>query len=110
MSDAIPHVHAEAPAGTGAAGRDRLDRLTEEFDQRAEEFAERCRRGEAPSISEFEHRYPECAEKIRALLPSVAMMEQLKHQMRPVWERKSSGGSTPERLGEFRVLRELGRG
>ncbi|MDB5352346.1 MAG: protein kinase family protein [Planctomycetota bacterium] len=79
------------------------------FDRLAEEFADRCRRGDAPSIAEYETRYPEHAERIRKLLPTVAMMEQLKrgtqstqefHAIRPM----------PERLGEFRVLRELGRG
>ena len=50
--------------------RDPLDRL-------AEEFTERCRRGESPSVSEYESRYPEYAARIRKLLPAVAMIEQL---------------------------------
>jgi serine/threonine protein kinase/tetratricopeptide (TPR) repeat protein len=79
------------------------------FDQVAEEFAERCRKGESPSISEYEVRYPEFAPRIRKLLPTVALMEQLKRGAHG-----SQGGeparSIPERLGEFRVLRELGRG
>ncbi len=77
------------------------------FDEVAEEFAERCRRGESPSITEFEMRFPEHAEKIKRLLPTVAMMEQLKRNAR---SEKPSEPSTPERLGEFRVIRELGRG
>jgi tetratricopeptide (TPR) repeat protein/predicted Ser/Thr protein kinase len=79
------------------------------FDRLAEEFAERCRRGESPSIGEYEARHPEVAEAIRTLLPTVALMEQLKR-----WSPPARGGEparpVPERLGEFRVLRELGRG
>ncbi len=79
------------------------------FDLLAEEFAERCRRGESPSIGEYERRYPEHAGRIREFLPTVALMEGL---------RRGSGRARaegtirplPERLGEFRVVRELGRG
>ncbi len=79
------------------------------FDCLAEEFAARCRRGETPSVSEYEERYPEHAEKVRKLLPTVAMMEQLKRRMNQAREKELTR-SVPERLGEFRVLRELGRG
>ena len=40
------------------------------------EFAERYRRGETPSVSEYVERHPELAEDLRALLPPVAQMEQ----------------------------------
>ena len=43
----------------------------------AEEFVERCRRGESPSVDEYLERYPEHAETIRKLLPAVAMIERL---------------------------------
>jgi tetratricopeptide (TPR) repeat protein len=95
MSDARPGTDSDG-------GCDAFDRL-------AEEFAERCRRGESPSIGEYEARHPEAAEAIRTLLPTVALMERLKR-----WSPPARGGEparpVPERLGEFRVLRELGRG
>jgi serine/threonine protein kinase len=103
MNDARLQDHSAAQNETLTHG----DR--DPFDQVAEEFAERCRKGESPSISEYEARYPEFAPRIRKLLPTVAMMEQLKRDAQA-----STGGepvrSIPERLGEFRVLRELGRG
>ena len=46
----------------------------------AEEFVERFRRGEHPSISEYTQRFPEHADEINELLPGVVMMEQLKEQ------------------------------
>jgi len=37
----------------------------------ADEFAERLRRGESPSISEYADAHPECADEIHELFPSV---------------------------------------
>ncbi len=76
--------------------RDPLDRV-------AEEYVDRCRRGEAPSIAEYEARFPDQVEKVRKLLSAVATMEQLRRGSR-------QARFMPERIGEFRVLRELGRG
>ena len=83
-------------------GSDPLDLL-------AEEFAERCRRGESPSIGEYEARDPGRAAEIRNLLAAVAMIEQWKRRA----QQPSGDGAArpaPERFGEFRVVRELGRG
>jgi serine/threonine protein kinase len=79
------------------------------LDQLAEEFTERCRRGESPSVSEYEARYPEYAARIRKLLPAVAMMEQLSRRTLAA-EVAQAPRALPLRLGEFRVIRELGRG
>ena len=77
-------------------GRDPLDHL-------AEEFVDRCRRGESPAIAEYEARFPDRAEQVRKLLSAAAMMEQLRRGSR-------QARFLPERIGEFRILRELGRG
>ena len=79
------------------------------FDLLAEEFAERCRKGELPSIGEYESRYPEHLERIRRLFPTVALIEQLRggRQATPGAE---PARPMPETLGEFRIIRELGRG
>jgi serine/threonine protein kinase len=80
----------------------------------ADEFAARYRKGETPSISEYTQRYPQHAAQIRALFPSVALLEQLgsrpdgaESAARPKWQ-----GSLPphHRIGDFEVLREIGRG
>jgi len=82
--------------------RDPLDRL-------AEEFTERCRRGESPSVAEYEARYPEYAARIRKLLPAVAMIEQLGRRTL-VADGAEPSRALPLCLGEFRIVRELGRG
>src|SRR5687767_6328231 len=74
----------------------------------AEDFAERFRRGERPSVSEYAERHPDLADQLRDLLPAVAQMEQLK-QLRRV-ATVDVEDSPPDRLGDFRIIRELGRG
>ena len=75
-----------------------------------EEFAERIRGGQSPSIAEYEVAYPQCAAEIRELFPAVQAMEQIalhRHQ-------NSNPGVTAaemsDRLGDFRIVREIGRG
>ncbi len=96
MSDREPFADAAPTEDIVSGERDPFDRM-------AEEFAARCRKGESPSISEYAARFPDDAEKARKLLETVAMMEQLRRGSR-------QARFLPERLGEFRVLRELGRG
>ncbi len=90
--------------------RDQSGPRRDSFEQLAEEFAVGCRNGESHSISEYEKRYPEHAEKIRKLLPTVALLEQLKRAAQRERGDDAQAQSLPERLGEFHVLRELGRG
>jgi WD40 repeat protein/serine/threonine protein kinase/regulator of sirC expression with transglutaminase-like and TPR domain len=81
-------------------------------EQLAEEFLERHRRGERPSLTEYTDRYPDLADEIRELFPALVMMEQLKPDSA---DATGSYGGAPEgkrleRLGDFRILREVGRG
>lgn len=74
----------------------------------AEEFAERLRQGERPSVGDYAAAHPQLAEQLRELLPAVAQMEQLKRFRRAVPAVDTN--SYPDRLGDFRIIRELGRG
>jgi serine/threonine protein kinase len=77
----------------------------------AEEFAERCRRGEMPSVGDFVGRYPNLAEDLRELLPAVAQMELLKrHRHSSTPPTAAHVADCPEVLGDYRIVRELGRG
>ena len=44
----------------------------------AEEFLERRRQGERPTIAEYTAKYPELAEEIRACFPALLLVEDLK--------------------------------
>jgi serine/threonine protein kinase/WD40 repeat protein len=79
----------------------------------AQEFADRYRRGEHPSLSEYVARYPEHADRIRDIFPAMIAIE--KHGSSGAWasgERpgRSSSGPALERLGEYRIIREIARG
>ena len=52
------------------------------FDELAEEFAERYRRGERPSLQEYVDRCPELADEIRELFPALVEVEQVEEDAR----------------------------
>src|SRR5262245_2922644 len=88
----------------------------EAVERLAEEFVERYRRGERPPLSEYARRYPEHAEEIRELFPALVMMEQVapgSDESLASASLPAQGAGTPgrpERLGDYRLLREIGRG
>ena len=43
----------------------------------AEEFLERCRKGERPPLKEYIERHPELAAEIKEVFPAMAMMENI---------------------------------
>ncbi len=47
------------------------------FDELAEEYAERYRRGERPSVQEYVDRLPAMAEEIREMFPALVEVEQV---------------------------------
>ena len=96
--------------GDRTADRDPIDLL-------AEEFVERYRRGERPALAEYLEAHPELAEAIQELFPALLMMEQIKPPEDIPDPALPCGRSTLwsnpypiERLGDFRILRVLGRG
>jgi serine/threonine protein kinase/WD40 repeat protein len=87
--------------------RDPVERL-------AEEFLERYRRGDRPDLSAFIDAHPELAGQIQDLFPAIAFLEQMggaKEASRtPVPTPLAEAATPPEYLGEYRLLREIGRG
>jgi eukaryotic-like serine/threonine-protein kinase len=82
------------------------------FNELAYEFAERYRRGERPPLSEYAEKYPGLAAEIRDLFPALMVVEEFgsaagsgANAARP-----SVGWQAPRQLGEYRILREVGRG
>jgi serine/threonine protein kinase/tetratricopeptide (TPR) repeat protein len=79
------------------------------IEQLVDEFTARCRGGQDPLVAEFADRYPDLAEKLREVLPPIALMEQLKRKRAAVDIAGFEPG-VPERIGDHRILREIGRG
>jgi serine/threonine protein kinase/WD40 repeat protein len=79
---------------------DLLDRLVEEFN-------DRFRRGERPSVHDYCLKHPELADDLRDLLPAVARVEGAKDVLAEVGPpAKPKVGE----MGDFHIFREIGHG
>jgi WD40 repeat protein/serine/threonine protein kinase len=81
----------------------------------AEEFLERKRRGEQPTLHEYLDRYPDLADEIRELFPALLMMEDLGDDSGATTgslagDGVAAVGARLQKLGDYRILREVGRG
>jgi hypothetical protein len=80
------------------------------IDEVAEEFAGRWRRGERPAMQEYIDRHPEIAEEIRELLPALAEVENVKAEIEVAPADARSAALPLEQIGDFRIIREVGKG
>src|SRR5437764_15489507 len=84
------------------------------LEQLAAEFVERQRQGEHPPLSEYTDRYPDLAADIRDLFPTLVHTQMLTPPADATRTFDSaalfSDGPRLERLGDYRILREVGRG
>jgi len=83
-------------------------------EQLAASFLARFRAGERPSLTEIAAAHPELADEIRALFPALLELEQagsaIGPEPGPAAPRASGGGLPLESLGDYRIIREVGRG
>jgi serine/threonine protein kinase len=81
----------------------------------ADEFLDRRKRGERPTIREYCEKHPEHADEIREVFEALLMVEDLKpgssNQSASLGDvAPASGNRRLERVGAYRILREIGRG
>ena len=76
--------------------------------QLAEEFLARYRLGERPAPTEYAHRHPDLADQILELFPALVMMEDVRPN--PPSAAAPAVTGPPRRLGEYRIVGEIGRG
>jgi WD40 repeat protein len=81
----------------------------------AEEFLDRYRNGQRPPLREYIERHPELAGEIREVFPAMAMMENIALADESL--EADATGELPvrrlppqEQLGDYRIVREVGRG
>ena len=82
----------------------------------ADEFIQQYRSGMNPDIDDYCQKYPECASRIRDLFPMLLLVEDcgVAGNSRMSESSKSINTSQPaglpERIGDFKIIREIGRG
>jgi eukaryotic-like serine/threonine-protein kinase len=72
----------------------------------ADEFLDQLDRGEQPEVTEFARRYPQIAGVLPQILPVLRMLQDFE----PAPHRQLSHITETGKLGDFRLVRELGRG
>ncbi len=90
------------------------------LDQLADEFLERLRRGERPALEDYANQHPKLAEEIHDLFPTLAVMEQVApsdagssdpdETIGPRKQETTTERLLPRQIGDYRILREIGRG
>jgi serine/threonine protein kinase/formylglycine-generating enzyme required for sulfatase activity len=84
------------------------------FGQIADEFVEAFRQGKRPSIEEYARRYPAHADEIREILPALVLMEKAKAAddipVQPRQATAPAAAASLQHLGDYQILREVGRG
>ena len=97
------------PVSGDDAGRDPIEAM-------AQSFLERFRRGERPSVDEYAATHPELAGEIRELLPALVRLERDRSVggeatvPGPAGPRAATLRGVPRQLGDYTILREVGRG
>jgi serine/threonine protein kinase len=86
------------------------DSASDVLGQVTEEVLERHRRGERPALSDYVGRYPELAEQIRELFSALVLMEDVRPSPTPGAEEFRARDVPFGRLGDYRIIREIGRG
>ncbi len=82
----------------------------------ADEFSLRLRKGERPTIEEYALKHPDLAESIRSIFPSIALVERVsliedqQRKSNPILSEATTRNRMPDSLGDYQILREIGRG
>jgi serine/threonine protein kinase/WD40 repeat protein len=102
------------PPGGASEERSVAEPLRQVLDRLVEEITERARRGDSPRLQEYLERHPDLAEELKDMFPTILLME----------DAGTAGSETRAgpplapagiplaggRLGDYRLLREIGRG
>src|SRR6516225_3400000 len=97
------------PPSSSSSASDRVAAL-------AESFLDRYRRGERPALTEYTARYPELADEILLVFPAMVEMERLGplpgavEPTGPFADAGPTDGPALRQIGDYLVLREIGRG
>jgi serine/threonine protein kinase len=74
--------------------------------QVADEFTQRLNNGERPTVEEYAQQYPKIADLLRGVLPALGLL----HRSDVEEALSDDDPNLTEPLGDFRLIREIGRG
>jgi serine/threonine protein kinase len=95
-------------AQRGASALEKADEVLAEL---IAEITDRFQAGEIVDVEEYAARCPERAEELRRLVPALAVMGELKSSLAAESHRSTAeDGELTGTLGDFRIVREVGRG
>jgi serine/threonine protein kinase len=95
--------HLTAPTATSTPTSPSIASLVANV---ADEFLDQLIRGQAPDVADYARRYPQIAGVLPQVLPAVRLI----HEMAPGGPAPLAALAIADSLGEFRLLREIGRG
>jgi len=81
-----------------------------ELDDLIEVLTAKLQAGEQVELDEVGRRHPEYAERLRRLLPALVMMADFRNSSSRELDAIDASGPGPGLLGDFRIIREVGRG
>jgi serine/threonine protein kinase len=103
-----PDSDSEVPED---ADKDASEQL---LDSIVDEFTRQIRAGVEPSVADFQKQYPQLHCQLGELLGSIAMIEQLKSTSAESQDKSKSRDRIdfpmPDKIGEYKIVSELGRG
>ncbi|MEX2113196.1 MAG: protein kinase [Pirellulales bacterium] len=73
------------------------------------EFSDRCGRGENPDVDEYVAQHPQLEDQLRDVLSAIKMLRDLTPG-EPRRRRAPLAVNLPEAVGDYRIVREIGRG
>lgn len=79
-------------------------------DELAEDYLARLRDGQWPSVREYTDAHPEIADEIRDVFRTLAMLEDFAPNHRDDGSAVPLPTEAPQQVGDYRIVRELGRG
>ncbi|APW62489.1 serine/threonine-protein kinase [Paludisphaera borealis] len=82
------------------------------FEILIDEFLDKHRGGERPSLTQFVGEHPDHAERLRSLIPAMLAMEELglESEAGPPSGRSAALARMPQRLGDYVLIRPVGSG
>jgi len=77
----------------------------------ADEYTRQIESGQQPDIEEYARRHPGLSAVIRQVFPAIAAMHGRATEEPVIWESRTGGNAVqPDHLGDYRIIREIGRG